>query len=283
MSVSIEAYNQMQATWAIITVLLAVVPVVVVLILWFVKNMMRTKSGKLIDSTKSRHKQLVLAVTPGHRANLIKVGQFLPGSLESAKFKDRVSKKRKVFYEPEKTVLPLSNSDLVGMENLPEDQKSQALALTQQCLDYMLQANTEKVFLEDGVPLTLALEDKVITTGVKGIGAFNHYEKLHKIVGLKEKIELLKESAVFGEIGTYLTGLLSQVSLINIDVLRNYFDSDWNQSDDESQKEYYYTMGTRDAKRPEKGLEKWIVIGGIAIGISGMVGGIVIAFLFGKK
>jgi hypothetical protein len=147
----------------------------------------------------------------------------------------------------------------------------------------MLQSNTEKVFLEDSVPLTLALEDKTITTGVKGIGAFNHYEKLHKITELKEKIELLKNSATFQDIGIYLSGLLSQVTLINIDVLRNYFDADWNQSDDESQKEYHYTCGTRDAKRPEKGLEKWIVIGGIAIGISGMVGGIVIAFLFGKK
>jgi hypothetical protein len=282
MSVSVEVYNQMQAVWATVAILLAVVPVVVVLILWFVKNYLRTKSGKTIDSTKSQHKQLVLAITPGHKADLLKTNQMIPGTLETAKFKDRASKKRKIFYEPEKTQLILDDKDLIGMENLSADEKVKALALTQECLNYMLQSNTEKVFLEDSVPLTLALADKVITTGVKGLGAFNHYEKLHKIVQLKEKVALLKQSASFRDIGDYLSGLLSQVTLINIDVLRNYFDADWNQSDDESQKEYHYTCGIRDAKKPEKGLEKWIVIGGLVMGIGGMAGGIVIALLFGK-
>jgi hypothetical protein len=277
-SIPIETFNQVQAVY-IILVIAGFASAIIVGLIWFFKNMMRSKSGKKIDAAKIGHKQIVIAATPGHRANLFNVNQFLPGILETAKFKERVSKKRKVFYEPEKTEVILTENDLVGIENLSAEEKLRSIELTQQCLNYMLQTNTEKLFLEEGIPLTLAIEDKTITTGVKGIGAFNHYEKLHKIVNLKDKVEVLRKSPTFQDVGIYLSNLLSQVTLINIDVLRNYFDSDWDQSDDESQKEYYYTMGLRDGKKGEKGFEKWFIFGGIGIGIAGIVGGAVLAWL----
>lgn len=277
-AVPLATYNQMQMVWAILTVA-GFATAIMIVIAWAVKNVLRSKSGKKIDSAKAGHKQLIIAATPGHRANIFKVNQFLPGILETAKHKERISKKRKVFFEPEKTHILLAESDLVGIENLSDEEKKQSLSLTQQCLDYQLQSNTEKLFLEEGIPLTLAIEDKTITTGVKGLGAFNYYEKLHKIVILKDKVEALKNSATFHDVGVFLNDLISQVTLINIDVLRNYFDSDWDQSDDESQKEYYYTMGLRDGKKGEKGFEKWFIFGGIGIGIAGIVGGAVLAWL----
>jgi hypothetical protein len=133
------------------------------------------------------------------------------------------------------------------------------------------------------VPTTkLNTEDKVITTGVKGIGALGFYEKLWKVNDLKGKIDSLKESSVFKEVGLYLQYMVSQVSLINPDVIRNYFDSDWNQNDAESQNEYHFTMGYRKGKKGEKGFEKWLIIGGlVTMGIG--VGALVAAIMLVKK
>jgi hypothetical protein len=130
--------------------------------------------------------------------------------------------------------------------------------------------------------MTLALEDKVITTGVKGLGALGFYEKLWAVNNLKDKVASLKESAIFKEVGVYLEYMISQVSLINPDVMRNYFDSDWNQNDEESQNEYHFTMGYRKGKKGEKGFEKWIIIAGLVVmGIG--VGALVAAIMLVKK
>ena len=127
--------------------------------------------------------------------------------------------------------------------------------------------------------MTLAVEDKVVTTGVKGIGAMAYYEKLTKIDRVKDKIEALCKSDVFREVGEYLTSLASQVSLIDINVLRNYFDSDYDQIDEESKNEWYYLTGVRDGQKKEKQIEKWAIIGGCAIGGIGLVGGLIFAYL----
>lgn len=255
---------------------------IIIALAWAVTSALRSKSGKVLDQIKAAKgkKQLIVTATPGHTAHLFKAAQFTPGTLETAKFSERERKNRKVFYEPEKTEIKLRLED-INTDGLDEGEKEQALALTQECLNNMLKASTEKVFLEEGLPLTIAIEDKVITTGVKGIGALAFYEKLHKIKDLKEKISKLKEDTVFKEVGEYLQNLASQISLINIDVLRNYFDSDWDQTDDESQKEYYYTMGFRDGKssNPKGGMDKVMVYGAIAIGVAGIIGGAVLAFI----
>jgi hypothetical protein len=250
----------------------------IICVIWLIKSLLRSKSGKIIDAVKASKKQLIIAATPGHLAHLFKVSQFVPGVLQTAKFSDRVGKKRKVFYEPEKTEVFISPSEITG-SNLTDEEKQRSAELTQECLNHMLRSNTEKLYLEDGVPVTLAIEDKVITTGVKGIGALAYYEKLCKISQLKGKIAALKQSQFFGEVGVYLEGLASQVSFISIDVLRNYFDSDYDQTDDEAQKELHYMMGYRDGQKKEKGIEKFFVIGGIGLAIAGIVGGAVLAYI----
>jgi hypothetical protein len=276
--VPIEAYNQMQSV-AIISIIIAIVAPVIIGVFWVVKNMLRSKSGKVIDSVKTGHKQLLLAATPSHTANLFKVFPLVPGILQTTAFKNRVNKKRKVFYEAEKTKIALEVSDFARNDDLSEEQKKQRLAINQECLDFILAQNTDKVYLENSVPLTLAIEDKVITLGVKGIGAMAHIEKLYSVNRLLDKIRLLDKTQGFKDIANYLKYLASQITIIDIDLLRNYFNSDWDQSDDESQKDLYYNMGLRDGRQKEKGFEKWFVFGGIGIGIAGIIGGAVLAWL----
>lgn len=278
MSVSIEAYNSMQTLWAIIA-LSGIGAAALVGVFWFIKNLLRTKSGKTIDSVKAGHKQLLIAATPSHRANLFKVFPHVPGLLQTAKFQDREKKKRKVFYEAEQNKIALEVSDLANMEGLSEAEKNQRLVLTQQCIDYVLEANTQKVFIEDGVPLTIAVEDKIITTGVKGIGAMAIYEKLFQVHALKDKITAMEAMPSFKDVAAYLKSLASQITPIDYDLLRTYFNSGWDQCDDESQKDLYYNMGLRDANKGKQGFEKMILYAGIAIGVLGIAGGAVLAWL----
>jgi len=237
---------------------------------WVVRNILRSKTGKIIDRAKAQRKPLVLAASLGHHAKLMHVTEVFPGMLETVKFGKRSGKNRKVFATPKYTEAELTKEEI---------QEEKSRELTQECLDSMLQLNTEKVFLEDGVPVTLALDDKVVTTGVKGIGALAFFEKLCKIDKIKDKIDGLKKSDTYKDVAEYLESLAAKVSIIKLDVLRNYFDSDWDQADAESQSEYYYVQGYRDGQKKEKGVEKMFIIGGIAIGIVGCVMGAVLAFL----
>jgi hypothetical protein len=255
--------------WAIISIA-GLSSTVIIAVLWAVRNFLRAKTGKIIDLAKAQRKPLVLAASLGHHAKLLRTNEVFPGMLETTKFAKRAGKNRKTFSTPKYTEVELSEEEI-------QDQKSREL--TQECLENMLKLNTEKVFLEDGVPVTLALDDKVITTGVKGIGALAFYEKLLKIDKIRDKIAELKESSTLKEVGEYLESLASKLSIINIEVLRNYFDSDWDQADAESQSEYYYVQGYRDGQKKEKGVEKLFIIGGIAMGVVGCVMGAVLAFL----
>jgi hypothetical protein len=282
MSVPIEQYNQMQNTWMIITILLAIVPVVIVLVLWFVKNLLRSKSGKIIDNVKSSHKQLLLAATPSHRGNLFKVHSFIPGVLQTTTFDKRIKNKRKVFYEAEKTQIALDVSDFTNGAALSEDDKKMRLAITQDCLNFILDNNTKKVYLEDSVPLTIAVEDKVITTGIPGIGAMAYLEKLFTINSLKEKITVMKQSAAFKDVAFYLESLASQLTVIDIDVLRNYFNADWNQSNDDIKHDLHWTMGYREKNKGDNPFQKWILIAGfVVLGIG--VGALIAAIMLVKK
>jgi len=270
--------NNLEALIWVVMALAGISSTIMVTIVWGIKNYLRTKSGKTIDSAKSRHRQLVLAATPDHHGKLLDITQFIPGVSESSRFSQRDKKKRRVFFSPKKTDVTLS-ADEINKDLKNEEDRKKALQLTQECLTHMLKVNTEKVFLEEGVPVTLAIEDKVVTAGVKGIGALAFYEKLTRIDKIKEKIQDLKKSETLKEVGVYLEELASKVSLIDINVLRNYWDSDYDQTDEESKNEWHYMQGYRDGQKKEKGFEKWIIIGGIGMGIAGIVGGLAFAFL----
>lgn len=262
--------------WAIMTIA-GIISTIVVVVLWAVRNVIRTKSGKAIDSARGRHHQLILSATPDHHARFMEVWQFMPGLIETTKFSKRMKKSRFVFSSPKKTDVELTLEEIDAAK--VEDDRKKSFILTQECLTHMLRVNTEKVFIENGVPVTLAVEDKVVTAGVKGIGAMAYYEKLTKIDRIKDKIEDLKKNEVFHEVGDYLSSLAAQVSLIDINVLRNYFDSDYDQIDEESKNEWYYLQGSRDMQKKEKQIEKWAIIGGCAIGGIGLVGGLIFAYL----
>jgi len=280
--VPIETYNQMQNTWLIITILLAVVPVAIVIVIWFVKNMLRSKSGKTIDSVKSGHKQLLLAATPSHRGNLFKVHSFIPGVLQTTTFDKRIKGKRKVFYEAEKNTIALDVSDLNNSSGLTDEDKKQRLAITQDSLNFILDNNTKKIYLEDSVPLTIAVEDKVITTGIPGIGAMAYLEKLFTINGLKDKIAVMEQSPAFKDVAFFLKSLASQLTVIDIDVLRNYFNADWNQSNDDIKHDLHWTMGYREKNKGDNPFQKWILIAGfVVLGIG--VGALVAAIMLVKK
>ncbi len=253
------------------------VSTIIVSVIWLVRNLMRTKSGKAIDTAKGRRQELILSATPDHRGRFVTVKQFMPGLLETAKFSQRAKKPRLVFAAPKKTAVTLEKGEVAQQEK--EELTEASRQLTQECLNHMLKLNTEKVFIENGVPVTLAVEDKVVTAGVKGLGALAYYEKLCSIDRVKDKIEALKANATFKEVGEYLNGLAAQVTLIDINVLRSYFDADYDQIDEESQNEWYYLQGQRDRASKEKQIEKWAIIGGCAIGAIGLVGGLVFAYL----
>lgn len=263
--------------------IVGLISTVIIGVFWAVTNMLRSRSGKTLDRVKSSKgkKQLIAAVTPGHIARLLPASQAVPGVLETVKFEDRIKKQRQVFYEPEKIERLLTLKD-INTEGLTDEEKTRALALTQECFNFMLKGNTERVFLEEGIPLTIAIEDKVVTAGVKGIGALAIYEKLHKITDLKTQIAKLRELKEYQELVNYLNDLVSQVTPIQVDVLRNYFDSEWNQTTNEANEDRIYTTGFRDGanSRPKTAdMSKLFIIGGIAIGIAGMVGGAVLAYL----
>lgn len=255
--------------WAILTIS-GIISTIIVTVIWAVRNIIRTKSGKAIDTARGKHQEMILSATPDHHARFMNVKQFTPGLLETAKFSQRSKKKRLIFSSPQKNDITIDPNEI---------SKDKSLELTQECLTHLLKANTEKVFIENGVPVTLAVEDKVVTAGVKGIGAMAFYEKLAKIDNIKDKITLLENNEVFREVGDYLAGLAAKISLIDINVLRSYFDADYDQIDEESKNEWYYLQGSRDMQKKEKQIEKWAIIGGCAIGAIGLIGGLVFAYL----
>lgn len=238
--------------------------------IWGIRNFLRSKSGKVIDRAKAQKKPLVLAASSGHLAKLMKVNEVLPGLLETAPFKQRKKKQRYVFNTPKTMEVELTAEEI---------ENETARSLTEDCVNVMLKANTEKVFLEDGVPVTLALADRVITTGVKGIGSLAYFEKLCKIEGIKDKITELSKIKKFKVIAEYLTGLAAQITIIRLDVIRAYFDADYSQEDSQHQHDFFFVQGYREAQNKEKATEKIFIYGGIAMGIVGCVMGAILAFM----
>jgi hypothetical protein len=107
-----------------------------------------------------------------------------------------------------------------------------------------------------------------------------YLEKLFQIKNIEQKIATLEKSATFKEVALYLKNLASQITVIDIDLLRAYFNSDWNQSNDDIKHDLHWTIGYREKHKGDKsGIEKWIVIGGIGVGIAGVIGGAVLAWL----
>ena len=147
----------------------------------------------------------------------------------------------------------------------------------------MIDKTNEKVFLEGvGVPISVVVEDKVITTNIKGLGTMEFYRKLEKVSNLGAKIKALSENGSFKEVGDALMYLYSKISIVPFDLIREYFDESYDQSNEESQKEWHYTQGYRDGQasaKKDKDLGKLFLYMGLGVGIAGIAGGIALAFV----
>jgi F0F1-type ATP synthase membrane subunit c/vacuolar-type H+-ATPase subunit K len=264
---------------------------IVVTALWFWKNHNRTKISKTIDAVKGKPVQLLLAASLGSFAKLLRAKDFNPeGVVETMRFKDRAKGlkgiRRKTYFPPRKinvgsttelkTVIPFP-------DGTPEAKKIEVAELTREMAQTMIDKTSEKVFLEGvGVPISVVVEDKVITANIKGLGAMEFYKKLEKVSFLGTKIKGLLVSENYKEVGEALQYLYSRISIVPFDLLREYFDESYDQSNEDSQKEWHYTQGYRDgvaSVKKDKDQGKLFLYMGLGLGVAGLAAGIVLAFL----
>ena len=285
----IVSYLQSQIyIWAIAAVVLGVAFTIVTLF-WLWRNRSRTKISKLIDSVKNKNVQLVLAASLGSFAKLLRAKDFNPeGVIETLPFKKRAKGKerRRTFFPPRKINVGSATEiqEVITYPESVEDAKRLETAeLTRELLQNMINLTSEKVFLEGvGVPISVVVEDKVITANVKGLGAMEFYKKLEKVSQLGPKIKLLLASQNYKDVGEALQYLYSKISIVPFDLIRDYFDESYDQSNEDSQKEWHYTQGYRDgvaSVKKDKDQGKLFLYMGLGIGIAGIVGGVALAFV----
>lgn len=279
---TIDSLQAQITMWTLATV--AAIAVVIILIaIIVVKNFLRTKEGKIIDAAKGKRSHLVLAASLGAFAKLMKASDFNPeGALETVKFKNRWKKKsaiRKIYNPPKKVMISLDaiKNDM-DLSSDPTSEELAAAELTRELAQKELNLTNDKVFLEGcRIPISVAVEDKVVWSGVKGLGADSYYEKLERVQHLGPKIKALASTVNFKDVADVLEQIYNKISLVRFDIIRSYFGESYDQSNDKSQKEYHYTMGFNDGvesvKQDKGGMQKmWMYMG-----IIGIIGGCVIA------
>jgi hypothetical protein len=272
--------------WAIVAVVGLVAAIILAMYI-VVKNWLRTKEGKIIDAAKGKRSHLLIAASLGPFAKLLKANDFNPeGILETIKFKDRLKKRmrRKIYNPPQKVNVDIESiKQEMDLSNSPTQDQLDTAELTRELIQKELDLTSEKVFLEGcRIPISVVVEDKVVFAGIKGLAATSFYQKLDKISKLGPKIDALVSDADFKDVGEALSQLYNRVSLVPFNLIRDYFDESYDQSNDESQKEYHYTMGYRDgaaSKGKSSENQKLIMYASLAIGIAGIIGGAALAFV----
>jgi hypothetical protein len=286
-----EIVNYLQGqiyVWAGVAVGLGVA-FTVVTGLWLWKNRSRTKASKTLDSVKGKPVQLLLAASLGSFAKLLRAQDFNPeGVLETLKFKMRTKGKqrRRTYFPPRKVNVGSATEVMANLEfpeGTPEAKKLEIAELTREMAQLMIDKTSEKVFLEGvGVPISVVVEDKVITANIKGLGVMEFYKKLETISNLGNKIKALSSHAAYKDLGEALTYLYSKISIVPYDFIREYFDESYDQSNEESQKEWHYTQGYRDGQassKHDKDQGKLFLYMGLGVGIAGIAGGVALAFV----
>lgn len=257
--------------------------------LWFWKNHNRTKTSKLLDQVKGKPVQLLLAASKGSWGKLIRLQDFNPeGVLENKKFKDRTKGKedRKIFASPRKINVGSTN-DIMATLDFPEgttdEQKNETSELTRQFLQNMIDLNNYKIMLQGvGVPISVAVEDKIITANIPGLGVLEFYRKLDNIQKIKAKIDALKANVAFHDVGNALEYLYNKISLVPFDMIREYFPASYDQTNKKAQNEWHHMQGFRDgvaSVKHDKEQGKMFLYMGLGLGIAGLAGGIAFAFL----
>ena len=289
---TIDNLQSQVIVWIIVAVAAIVTAIILVAVL-LVKNWLRTKEGKTIDAAKGKRSHLIIAASLGSFAKLMKASDFNPeGILETIKFKERWKKRsnqRKIYNPPKQVEVSLDSiKKEMGLSAEPTQAQIESAELTRELVQKELNLTTEKVFFEGcRIPISVAVEDKVFWSGIKGLGMEAYNDKLEKVQRLGPKIKALLKSPYFKDVGEALEQLYNRISLVPFDLIRGYFSESYDQSNDRSQKEYHYTMGFND------GIESVKKSGDMSnkmfmyMGIAGIVGGCVIAglalFMGGKK
>lgn len=199
------------------------------------QNYVTPKEAK--ETTKSKKKKLALILTAGlgHMADLFSVTEVIPEGVFEAVSGKKVKKQILRFQVPRKI-------NIDGLE-VAEGKDS---AITTEVLQHVLNLNSEKVILRDArSPLFIAVRDKTVAAGIKGIGALAFLDKLESLTKIKEKIGVMKNVEGFKELGELLERFESKVSLIDFDVIRTNLALGWDQSIDESLREHDEELGKR--------------------------------------
>lgn len=278
----INSLQTQSTVWAIIAA--AGIAAAIILVCFIVvKNYLRTKEGKIIDAAKSKRSHLILAASLGSFAKLMPAQDFNPeGVLETVKFKNRWKKRsviRKIYNPPKERMVTLDSvKEEMELPDEPTQAQLEAAQLTRDLIQKELDLTTRRVFLEGcRIPISIAVEDKVVWSGIKGLGAEAFFGKLDQIQRLGPKIKALVSTSNFKDVGEALEQLYNKVSLVPFDLIRSYFGESYNQSNDKSQKEYHYTMGFNDGVESVKHTSESSNKMWMYMGIIGIAGGCAIA------
>ena len=246
------------------SLIIGVGALVIILIIFFgiyaYNSYVNPKEAKEIKKAKQRKLPLILTAGLSHFADLFTVTEFIPeGVMETAPFGKGVKRKNLRFQLPRKYTI-----DSLEVAEGKDEEKTRAL------LQKILDLNSDKVILRDArSPIFIAVRDKSVAAGIKGIGALGFLNKLEKLSKIKEKIDVLKTTEGFTDIGKLLEDFHSEISLIDFDAIRMNLSLGWDQTIDNSVKEQDQNIGFRQAKKGDKDFKTMcLYMGVLLIGVA---------------
>jgi hypothetical protein len=214
------------------------------------------KEAKEIKKAKQRKLPLILTASLSHFADLFAVTELIPeGVMETFPFGKGIKKRSLRFQLPRKYTV----DSLEVADNKDAD-------ITRELLQKVLDLNSEKVILRDArSPLFIAVRDKSVAAGIKGIGALGFLNKLEKLSKIKEKIAVLKTTEGFTEIGKLLEDFHSEISLIDFDAIRQNLALGWDQTIDESLQKMDENLGERKVGKGKNDFKTMCLYLGVAL------------------
>lgn len=230
------------------------------------------KEAKETKRSKVKKLPLILAAGLSHFADLFSMQEFMPeGVLETKPIGRKGEKHSLRFVTPRKI-----------KAELLEVAEGKDAELTTALLQRFYDLNTEKVFLRHtGVPIMVAVRDKTIAAGIKGLGALSFIAKLEKLEKLDKQIAALENTDNFKDLGGLLKEFRSKISVIDFDAIRTNVPDGWDQTIGEAMKEYDRTVGEREKARQGNDLFKMILIAGVIVAVMIIAAGVVAAILGG--
>lgn len=215
-----------------------VIMLVVFFGVWAYQNHVTPKEARETKKAKQKKWPLILTVGLSHFADLFAVSEIIAGRIMETTPIGKGLKKYSLRFQ-----LPQKNK-VDGLE--VADGKDEDL--TREVLQCVLNLNAEKVMLRDTrSPLFIAVQDKTIAAGIKGIGALTFINKLEKLCSVKEQVNKLAETSGFEELGKVCQSFLEKITLVDFDAIRTHFTLSWDQGIDEATRQYDEQIGNKKA------------------------------------